>query len=70
MCQQDIDPKMKSSSSTDSSVYYGVLFGSLSIFFSMLGASLTFPYLQGEIRKVSVKIIINNTYIQIYNLYT
>lgn len=53
MCQQDIDPKMKSSSSTDSSVYYGVLFGSLSIFFSMLGASLTFPYLQAQRDKLS-----------------
>lgn len=29
-------------------VHMGVLFGSLSIFASVLGASLTFPFLQGS----------------------
>eukprot|EP01036_Dinobryon_divergens_P035146 gene35146-45499_t len=51
MCQQDFDPKMKGRSPDN--VFYGVLFGSLSIFFSMLGASLTFPYLQAQRDKLS-----------------
>ena len=37
----------KEKPAASSSIHYGVLFGSLSIFMSVLGASLTFPYLQG-----------------------